>query len=452
MVNMRIAPVLSGLLLFGLTAHPAPGQTDTEAILHRFIDGNDGEVPEGVVFDKHGNLYGTTQMGGSGPCTLSGQGCGEVFEATPARDASGHLTWEKRVIYEFQGGDDDGATPMAPLVLDEQGNLYGTTTAGGGTEYGAGCGTVFELHTEGGEWIEKVLYKFTCGSDGGTPESSLTLDLKGDLYGTTYNGGLNVCNGKWPCGVVYELQRAETGWTEIVLHSFDYKDGGDPIGGLVMDSSGNLYGTTPYGGQPHIDPFEPTGTIFVLQPTESGWSFHVLYRFPVGDGGSFANLALDANGSLYGTTNAGGANNFGSVFELQRPMEGESPWTFSTLHSFTGLDDGGGPQAGVVLDGAGNLYGTAGGGGTGQVCFPQGDCGLVFELTPSGGDWTESVLYDFQGGDDGAFPNTTPLLDPWGNLYGTTAYGGDPNCIPFPEYSGCGTVYRISRRATAAQP
>jgi hypothetical protein len=414
-------------------------QTDTETILHTFV-GKDGGVPEGIFFDKAGHMYGTTEMGGNGPCTFPGQGCGKVFEATPVREASGTITWQERIVYEFQGGSDDGEAPLAPLVMDSVGNLYGTTAWGG-----IGFGTVFQLRREGGKWLETVLYKFTGGSEGGTPESPVTLDSAGNIFGTTYNGGLRTCNAGGPCGVVYELRHAQAGWTERVIHSFNYADGADPVGGLVMDKAGNLYGVTPFGGQPHLGPYEPTGTVFELSPTASGSSFQVLYRFPPGAGGSYAGLTIDAKGNLYGTANVGGIYGLGSVYELQPPTEQGEPWAFSTLLSFNFLN-GIGPQTGVALDPAGNVYGTAGG-GTGQNCFQQGDCGLVFQLSSSGGLWTESVLYDFQGGSDGEYANSTPLLDPWGNLYGTTAYGGDPNCIPFPQYYGCGVIYRINRNA-----
>ncbi|MGC1372050.1 MAG: choice-of-anchor tandem repeat GloVer-containing protein [Candidatus Sulfotelmatobacter sp.] len=305
-----------------------------------------------------------------------------------------------------------------------------------------GCGTVFELTPAGDHWAESVLYSFS-GPDGNTPESPVTLDASpGNIFGTTFNGGLNDCVLHGPCGVVYELQRTESGWIETVLHEFNGQDGYQPVGGIVMDKSGNLYGTTPWGGSSHLDPFEPAGTVYELSPTESGWLFQVLYRFPAGLGQSFAGLTLDGRGNLYGTTTVGGIYGAGSVFELQRPTETGDPWMFANIFSFDG-PNGSYPVSGVVFDKAGNLYGAGGGGGTGQNC--DGPCGIVYELIPSDGGWTETVLYNFQGDTDGAYANSTPVLDPWGNLYGTTAYGGDPNCVPFPEYSGCGIVYRIKR-------
>lgn len=427
-----------------LVTIPSFGQGGTETN-YRFQGTADGAVPYGVVFDPDGNMYGTTQLRGEGACTYPNPGCGTVFEAAPVRNASGGFTgaWVKKVIYVFQGGS-DGYSPLAPLVLD-QGNLFGTTLYGGGTTGcgGTGCGTVFELSRVNGRWIETVLYRFTGGSDGGTPESPVTLDRMGNIYGTTYNGGLRVCNDKFPCGVVYELQHTTSGWKETVLHSFDFKDGSQPIGGLVLDAAGNLFGTTPYGGLPY--PPEGGGTIFALRPGSKGWEFEVLYNFPQLNGAPTATMTLDARGNLYGVANSGGTLGYGSVFELQRPAQEETSWNLSTLYSFTLESDGGFPYGGVVFDRVGNLYGTTSAGGTIGPC--QAGCGVVFELTPSANTWTENVLYSFQGGTDGINPNSTPVLDPSGNIYGTTAYGGDPNCVPFPDYSGCGIIFRISRLA-----
>jgi hypothetical protein len=432
-LSLKIVP------LFGLES------VESETVLYRFQGASDGAVPYGLVFDRQGNAYGTTQLRGDGSCTYPNPGCGAVFEASPVTDGDGKFTgsWNKKLIYVFRGGQ-DGYGPVAPLALDESGNLFGATVYGGGTTGcgGAGCGTVFELSRRNGCWVETVLYRFTGGADGGSPESSVTIDRAGNIFGTTFNGGLKQCKG-FPCGVAYELQRSASGWRETVLHSFDFKDGSQPIGGLILDSSGNLFGTTAYGGPPY--PPDGAGTIFALKPSPSGWEFEVLYSFPEFDGNPTATMTLDGNGNLYGTANGGGAFGYGSVFELQRPTSQEAAWNFSNLYSFTLGQDGGFPYGGVAFDSAGNLYGPATGGGIIGPC--QIGCGVVFKLAPSAGRWTESVLYSFQGGADGINPNSTPVLDPLGNLYGTTAYGGDTNCIPFPDYSGCGTVFRINHAA-----
>lgn len=420
------------------------GQGSAESFRYSFHGAADGAVPYGLALSKQGKLYGTTQLRGNGPCSSTYQSCGTIFEATPADGTGGTSTeaWERRVIYTFQGGS-DGANPFAPLVLDKAGNLYGTTTDGGGTACGGfGCGTVFELQRTPNGWVETVLYRFTGGDDGATPESSLILDSQGNIFGTTFNGGLRECGGNHgPCGVVYELEHSASGWNEKVLHSFDFKDGAQPIGGLTLDSAGNLFGTTPYGGLPY--PPEGAGTIFALRPNNAGWQFEVLYSFPQLNGGPTATMVLDGQGNLYGVANGGGGLAYGSVFELHSPSKGKTSWNFSTLYSFTLGHDGGFPFGGIVFDSFGNLYGTTSAGGTVGLC--QAGCGVVFELTPSSDNsWIESVLYSFQGGSDGINPNSTPVLDPWGNLYGTTAYGGDTNCVPFLNYSGCGTVFRIS--------
>jgi len=445
-ITLRCWAVLTfGFLCVASLCSDLFAQQASETVKYSFQGNADGAVPYGLTLDKNGNGYGTTQLRGTGPCSSTYQSCGTVFEVTPIRDSSGVPTggWNKKVIYTFKGGT-DGANPYAALVADDAGNLFGTTTDGGGTACGGfGCGTVFELQQVNGHWSETVLYRFTGGADGGTPESPVTLDNRGNIFGTTYNGGLRVCNGKFPCGVVYELQHTSSGWKEIVLHSFDFKDGSQPIGGLVFDSSGNLFGTTPYGGLPY--PPEGGGTIFGLRPGKSGWQFAVLYNFPQLNGGPTATMTLDAQGNLYGVANGGGSFGYGSVFELQRPGQGKTAWNLTTLYSFTLGRDGGFPYGGVVFDRAGNLYGTTSAGGTNGPC--QAGCGVVFKLAPSAGYWSQSVLYSFQGAADGINPNSTPVLDPWGNLYGTTAYGGDTSCVPFPNYSGCGTVFRIGHAA-----
>jgi uncharacterized repeat protein (TIGR03803 family) len=170
----------------------------------------------------------------------------------------------------------------------------------------------------------------------------------------------------------------------------------------------------------------------------------VLYTFPELNGGPTATMTLDGQGNLYGVANGGGSG-YGSVFELQRPGQGKTAWNLTTLYSFTLGRDGGFPYGGVVFDRAGNLYGTTSAGGTIGPC--QAGCGVVFKLAPSAGYWSQSVLYSFQGAADGINPNSTPVLDSWGNLYGTTAYGEDTSCVPFPNYSGCGTVFRIGHAA-----
>ncbi|MFZ0312326.1 MAG: choice-of-anchor tandem repeat GloVer-containing protein, partial [Candidatus Korobacteraceae bacterium] len=311
--------------------------------------------------------------------------------------------------------------PIGGLIFDAAGNLYGTTYAGGtgsGTDCTSfsngvpGCGTVFELTPMGGGyWTETVLYSFCpqggfC-SDGEEPVGSLIFDAAGNLYGTTqFSGG------------VFELTPdGNGGWTETVLHVFGGDgDGYYPEAGVVFDAAGNLYGTTSYGG------YYDYGTAFEVMPQAGGgWTETVVWSFGDGTDGAYpeAGLILDAAGNLYGT-------NLGTAFELIKPHSGGN-WTEQVLHDFGGNNDGFAPYAGLVFDAAGNLYGTTYYGGTsGQHCNGGSErCGIAFELTPeAGGRWTETVLHDFGNGSDGADPYASLILDSAGNLYGTTQKGG----------------------------
>ncbi len=344
---------------------------------------------------------------------------------------------KETVIHSFGGGSYDGANPYAALVADNAGNLYGTT-AEGGTH---GAGTVFELeHHSNGTWTQTILYNFTEGGYGPF-NAGLILDSKGDLYGA-YSGG-----GAYRCGFVYKLSRANSGWTFSVLHNFrfdgtTYFDGSYPFGGVIRDRKGNLYGTTQQGGTgPCYDPFaraatapprqippDGCGTVFELSPSSNGkWREKVLYSFQgEADGGNpYADLTLNASGDLFGTAAGGGdlqecTTDFGGgcgvVFELTRV--GGGAWTESALYAFTNGTDGAYPSAGVIFDKAGNLYGTTEG-------FSKG--GSVFELSPnSNGTWNETTLASFQNVTYGFSPSGSLLLDGAGNLYGTTRSGSGP--------------------------
>jgi len=349
----------------------------------------------GVTLDSAGNLYGATSGGG-----VYGQGT--VFELTRGSDGK----WTEQVLHDFAGGN-DGASPYAGPVFDEAGDLYGTTRYGGGS----GNGTAFEL-TPGsnGQWTELVLYQFTGGADGSQPWSGLVLDSSGNLYGTTSAGGNPTDCAYSSCGVVFELSpSANGGWTEKVLHAFNGKDGGSPLASLVFDHRGNLYGTTEW------DSVYLGGTVFELaHDSNGGWTEHVLHRFSRrNDGGnSEAGLIVTAAGHLYGTTLWGGNFGYGVVFELTHAPNGR--WIEHVLHDFTGGADGANPLAGVILDGVGNLYGTA--------SESVGGNGTVFELTPDAkGKWTERVLHQFDIGRGGGNPNAGLIFDAEDNLYGTTS-------------------------------
>ncbi|MGA2369618.1 MAG: choice-of-anchor tandem repeat GloVer-containing protein [Candidatus Korobacteraceae bacterium] len=298
---------------------PATSGGWTEKLLYSFCAQTncpDGEYPyAGLIFDAAGNLYGTTQSGGNVGGNCGTYGCGTVFELTP----TGGGSWTEQVLHAFNGTD--GSTPFAGLIFDAAGNLYGTTEDGGA--YGEG--TVFELTLiAGGGWTEQVLYSFGNGTgDGTAPIAGLIFDAAGSLYGTTVSGGTYTCFGGDECGTVFELTpTAGGGWTEQVLHNFTgaYNDGAYPYGDLIFDTAGNHYGTTSEGGN------AGAGTAFELTPTEGGsWTQQVLHSFGIGTDGARPNagLVFDAAGNLYGTTYFGGTNNSmcscnscGTVFEL----------------------------------------------------------------------------------------------------------------------------------------
>jgi uncharacterized repeat protein (TIGR03803 family) len=387
----------------------------TEKQLHSFLsNGKDGNFPyAGVVMDTEGNLYGTTYQGGASRY-------GVVFELSPP--ASGHTIWTEKVLHAFTDNGTDGLNPYAALVRDTKGNLYGTTFNGGSQA----VGTVFELSPKtGGGWTYKILHSFVdSGTDGQYPYAALILDSAGNLYGTTTEGGVNLD------GTVFELSPPAAGskvWTETLLHMFDpdADDGSAPYASVVFDKTGNLYGTT-YGGGLY-----GYGTVFELTLSSGVWTETVLHNFGNGNDGQnpLASLVLDASGDLYGTT-LGGGKFPGMLFELLPPKAGHDVWTEKVIHNFgANLKESYEPRAGVIFDGSGNLYGTASEGG--------GVAGEAFEFSPkSGGGWTETILHKFIAatGHDGYFPRCNLILDGAGNLYGTTSAGG---------VDGNGTVFEI---------
>ena len=297
--------------VFKLTLNP--DGTYSHGILHSFAGYPiDGTAPDGLVADAAGNLYGTTTAGGASSC--GGFGCGTAFKLTRNPDG----TYSETVLYSFIGrsgdgwfGGSDGQYPFSGLIADSGGNLYGTTYYGGGIGCEPyGCGTVFRLTPNpDGSYSESVLHSFSGGSDGAAPYAGLLADTGGNLYGTTSTGGgAVVCSAG--CGTVFKLTVNPDGtYSESVLHSFaGGSDGEAPYADLIADAAGNLYGTTSAGGV--VDAF---GTVFVLRPTGA---LVVLHRFTFGEGANpFAGLMADAAGNLYGTTHAGGSDNFGTVFK-----------------------------------------------------------------------------------------------------------------------------------------
>ncbi|HEX4157665.1 MAG TPA: choice-of-anchor tandem repeat GloVer-containing protein [Rhizomicrobium sp.] len=348
--------------------------------------------------------------------------------------------YREKLAFSFNGKD--GGVPNAGLIADASGNLYGTTSYNGGVH---GYGNVYELTRTKGGWKETDLYDFTGGADGAWPLDSLVFDAAGNLYGTAESGGQGQCvkgSQQWfGCGVVFELSPSGGAWQEKVLFSFvpGQVKGIIPVGGLVFDGSGNLYGTTwapgVDGGPRHsrrsgrVNPgtywgcSDPGcgGTVFELSPTQNGWQEQDIYAFTgTSDGGvSQANLVFDAAGNLYGTTvyggNSGCVGDYGCgvVFELS---PGKNGWGESVLHAFSG-SDGANPQGSLTFDGNGNVYSTTEAGGA------SGD-GTVFELLAGKHGWTENLLHSFTG-TDGANPFAGVIIDAHGNLFGTTNQGGN---------------------------
>jgi uncharacterized repeat protein (TIGR03803 family) len=320
--------------------------------------------------------------------------------------------------------------PHGNLTFDAAGNLYGTTEDGGGSGCGgSGCGAVWKLARNAkGAWTVTILHAFTGGAftagvDGAYPLAGLIFDLAGNLYGTTAGGGDLGCHKPYGCGVVFKLTPNPDGtWTESVLHSFTGADGWEPDAGLIFDATGNLYSTTYVGGA------YGQGVVFKLTPNPDGtWTESVLYSFTGGADGGYpeAGLIFDAAGDLYGTTAFGGSatcpggDECGVVFKLAPNPDGT--WTESVLHSFTGGADGANPFAGLIFDAAGNLYCTTVGGGDSTACPSLGGCGVVFKLSSSSSGWSETVLHTFIG--FGANPYAPVIFDRAGNLYGTTLLG-----------------------------
>jgi uncharacterized repeat protein (TIGR03803 family) len=374
---------LACVVVLALAAAAPLAQAQTFEVLYNFAGGTDGTTPYTGLIEVKGQLYGTTMTGGStGTCPAAlTPGCGTVFQLTPPSAPGG--AWTETVIYRFQGGTTDGANPEEALVADRAGNLYGTTYAGGIQCYYGGCGTVFELQAPslpGGAWTETVLYFFQGAPSG--------------------NG-----DGSWP-------------------------------NGLVFDKGGNLFGMAYDGG--HCTSSETGiscgGAAYKLnKPSSSGgpWTEHILYRF-YGATGAPASPLFDQAGNLYGRA-GWGRYGCGTIFTLQPSSTTRGSWVESEIFNFRG-SDGCLPFPGLVFDETGNLYGATLGGGSGSG--PGG--GTVYELTPpaqSGGAWTEAVLHSFGHAPDGNSPTFGPIVDSSGNVYGTSTASGS---------AGLGTIFEIT--------
>jgi uncharacterized repeat protein (TIGR03803 family) len=347
---------LMSVIVLALVMAPAAEAASKYKVLHAFY-GSDGYQPyAGLIFDAAGNLYGTTLEGGTG-CQI---GCGTVFKLSPNADGR----WTESVLHRFNGND--GSIPVAGLIFDATGNLYGTTYAGGANSQG----TVFKLTANAdGSWTESVLHSFN-GSDGAYPYAGLIFDAAGSLYGTAYEGGSGTGCSTNGCGTIFKLTpNADGRWTESVLHSFNNTDGATPEAGLIFDAAGNLYGTTDGAGA------HGYGAVFKLTPSANGsWTESVLHSFE-GNGGEqpWAGLIFDAAGNLYGTTYGGGASFAGTVFKLTPNADGR--WTESVLHSFEGKPATTPGLGSLVFGSAGALYGTT------EECS-SGCEGVVYQITP----------------------------------------------------------------------
>ena len=399
MTEPRNADLWKSLAVLALSACLQSAAADAAGLhtVYSFRGGNDGDEPMApLIGDGQGNLLGTTSAGGA---VCGGDYCGTVFRL----GALGNETQ----LYIFQGGS-DGVTPESGLLMDGAGNLYGTTSLGGGAGGCSdgqinGCGIVFKLAPDG---AETVLFRFDGGSDGGGPAGTLIEDTAGNLYGITRSGGTK------GDGTVFRL--APDG-SETVLHSFtNGSDGGQPVGGVIADAKGNLYGVTSVGGNN-----EEGGVLFRIAPDGTE---RVLYNFcslsGCADGAQPSGQLLMRHGIFYGTAAAGGDANAGVVFAVT--LNGVE----SVVHSFSG-SDGYAPAGGVIADGKGNLYGVTHEGGS-------NDNGTVFALAPDG---SETVLYEFHGGTDGENPSAALFLQN-NILFGTTSLGGA---------NGLGNVFRIRK-------
>ena len=375
---------------------------DKYTVLRTFNTSAGGVLPAGeLLMDSAGNLYGTDTQGGH-------NNGGTIFELIP--NGQGGFTYKE--LYECSQTF-DCTLPVGSLVMDTAGNLYGSSL----------FGHIFEISkTSSGSWTASVLYDFGAEI---APPSSVILDAAGNLYGINPTGGVS------NLGYVFELSPSQGGWSLTHLHDFHGSDGAattgnteNQVGGLILDSLGNLYGATVAGGTSK-NCTGGCGVVFELSNNSGKWTETVLRSLSGSDGANpIAPLLMDANGDLYGTASNGGARGFGSVFKTSRAS---GAWQTQVLHSFTGVHlDGEFPDSALVLDPSGNIYGTTEAGGADlkscQVWNDNG-CGMVFELSPNGAQWKESILKAFSGGTDGAFPQGV-VLDGKGNLFGAAQAGG----------------------------
>jgi uncharacterized repeat protein (TIGR03803 family) len=414
---------------------PALAGKAHEIVIHTFTGGTDGAQPNSALtLGGTGLLYGTTVNGGGAAACSSG--CGTVFQLS----GSGRK-WAETVLYAFQGGSDGEQPFNAALALGPDGSLYGETLFGGA---GNGTVFKLSPPSSGGNWTETILYSFQGGKDGAVPESNILLAADGTLYGTTYQGGTGCgSTGCGTAFSLTPPTSGPSPWTHAVLYRFRGKnDGATPIGGVIAGSGGVLYGTTTAGGSAGCGG-EGCGTVFALTPNigSNGYTETILYDFKKKPEGLsvYNTLLLDSSGNLYGSTSNGGKGSCGggpltgcgTDFELTPPAGGVGQWQQSVIHAFIGkkpggLYDGSYPNGALIAGAGGVLYGsTYGGGYACPVC-----AGTVYQLAPptgGGTTWTETLLYPFQAGDDGSGPQGGLVADSGGQLFGITSGGGSAN-------------------------
>lgn len=415
----RIAVVI---LLLGLTllACTLTARAQTETVLYGFTTAPDGSAPGyWPISDSSGDLFGTTGFGGLGPCYY---GCGTVFELVKL--ASGYT---ERQLYSFSDSPaiGDGDLPSSGFIMDAAGNLYGVTK--NGSALSGPNGTVYEMVKSSTGYSYRHLYSFGPAPDGAQPGGNLVMDAAGDLFGTTSVGGTG--DG----GTVFELAKSTTGYKEHVLYNSPSLNVGMNLG-LAMDSSGDLFGTTPYGGDVSTTCPGGCGVVFELVNSSGTYTYKLLYNFTEagGDGAQPENnLLIDGSGNLYGFTLSGGTSNLGTLFELQKSSSG---YTEKVLYSF-----GGGPQpdsegTGMTMDAAGDFFGYS------PVVSTPGTWGSAFEMVKSASGYSPKVLWTFQGVPvDGAESCSALTQDSLGHLYGTCSSGGA---------NAAGVVFEIDPGAT----
>jgi uncharacterized repeat protein (TIGR03803 family) len=403
----------------------------SERVLHIFGGGTDGgQSTANLIVDSAGNLYGTAAKGGSA-------NAGVVFEFSQTKKDA----WKETILHSFSGSKDGGA-PLAGLTMDAGGNVFGTTSLGGNSGCTASaigpCGVVFELTpTRNQNWKETVLHAFS-GKDGAFPVSGITLDKNGNVFGTTEEGGSDTTSCIGGCGVAFELARGGGQWAETVLHAFapsQATDGEFPQSRLIFDKSGNLFGTTYLGEGP-----TSSGIVYELTPNGSAWKETIVHAFSLQNSAGGENpsgdLIFDKAGDLIGTTSQGGTSQSydgGIVYMLKAKT-----WNERVIFGFNNLQQGLGPNGGVILGASGDLYGTTEFGYQNGCPHSYSGCGNVFEVSLSGNETTVGLNKSL-----GYHPAAGLVSDARGNLYGTTRAGGDVKACAGSD--GCGSVFEITR-------